>query len=104
MANRYRFAIPVSEILQEDEMKLVQSGEMELPNLQAEIESDSDFLKHTLRINDLEKHFPNLDKESKVDRPVNKAVDGLTLSIFRDQIFVLLGHNGAGKTTTISIL
>jgi|APGre2960657423_1045063.scaffolds.fasta_scaffold336624_1 ATP-binding cassette subfamily A (ABC1) protein 3 len=32
------------------------------------------------------------------------AVNNLTLTLFKDQILVLLGHNGAGKTTTISIL
>lgn len=33
-----------------------------------------------------------------------KAVNGINLKMFADQIFVLLGHNGAGKTTTISML
>ena len=33
-----------------------------------------------------------------------KAVNGLNLKMYTDQIFVLLGHNGAGKTTTISML
>lgn len=32
------------------------------------------------------------------------AVDNLNLNIYKNQIFVLLGHNGAGKTTTISML
>jgi ABC-type multidrug transport system ATPase subunit len=32
------------------------------------------------------------------------AVDRLNLSLYRDQVTVLLGHNGAGKTTTISML
>jgi len=32
------------------------------------------------------------------------VVDGLSVKIYSDQIFVLLGHNGAGKTTTISML
>ena len=32
------------------------------------------------------------------------AVNGITLSIYRNEIFGLLGPNGAGKTTTISIL
>ena len=32
------------------------------------------------------------------------AVDGLSLSIRKGEIFALLGHNGAGKTTTISML
>lgn len=85
-------------------MALVQQGDMEMPNLQAEIERDSNFLSDTLRIQSFVKEFPNLDMETKKERPMNRAVNGLSLSIFRDQILVLLGHNGAGKTTTISML
>lgn len=33
-----------------------------------------------------------------------KVVNGLSLTLYSDQIFVLLGHNGAGKSVTISIL
>lgn len=33
-----------------------------------------------------------------------KAVDNLSLELYRDQITVILGHNGAGKTTTMNIL
>lgn len=33
-----------------------------------------------------------------------KAVNGLNVKMYADQIFCLLGHNGAGKTTTISML
>ena len=32
------------------------------------------------------------------------AVDNLSIKLYKNQIFVLLGHNGAGKTTTISLL
>jgi ATP-binding cassette, subfamily A (ABC1), member 3 len=32
------------------------------------------------------------------------AVSDLSVSMFQNQIFALLGHNGAGKTTTISML
>jgi ATP-binding cassette, subfamily A (ABC1), member 3 len=32
------------------------------------------------------------------------AVKDLSLSMYQDQIFVLLGHNGAGKTSTIQML
>ena len=32
------------------------------------------------------------------------AVKNLTMSMYTDQIFVLLGHNGAGKTSTISMI
>jgi ATP-binding cassette, subfamily A (ABC1), member 3 len=35
---------------------------------------------------------------------MNTAIDDLSLSLFKNQIFVLLGHNGAGKTTTIQAL
>ena len=33
-----------------------------------------------------------------------KAVNGIYLKMYVDQIFVLLGHNGAGKTSLISML
>ena len=33
-----------------------------------------------------------------------KAVNGVNLNFYRDEIFALLGHNGAGKTTLLSIL
>ena len=33
-----------------------------------------------------------------------KAVNNLSLDIYKGQITILLGHNGAGKTTTMSIL
>jgi ATP-binding cassette subfamily A (ABC1) protein 3 len=33
-----------------------------------------------------------------------RAVNGINIKMYADQIFVLLGHNGAGKTSVISIL
>jgi ATP-binding cassette subfamily A (ABC1) protein 3 len=47
-----------------------------------------------LKISDLKKVYEN----------GFKAVDGINLKLYSDQIFVLLGHNGAGKTSTISML
>jgi ABC-type multidrug transport system ATPase subunit len=32
------------------------------------------------------------------------AVDDLSLSLFKDEIFCFLGHNGAGKTTSLNVL
>jgi ATP-binding cassette subfamily A (ABC1) protein 3 len=32
------------------------------------------------------------------------AVDNTSMTMYKNQIFALLGHNGAGKTTTISML
>ena len=47
-----------------------------------------------LKISDLQKTYSN----------GFKAVNGVNLKMYSDQIFVLLGHNGAGKSTTISML
>ena len=33
-----------------------------------------------------------------------KALNGITLNLYKNEIFALLGHNGAGKSTLISIL
>jgi ABC-2 type transport system ATP-binding protein len=53
------------------------------------------------------KNGPAVEVEGLVKRypksPVN-AVDGVTFSVERGEVFGLLGPNGAGKTTTIGIL
>jgi len=46
----------------------------------------------------------NLRKEFESDHGAFVAVDNLSVDMFRDQVFALLGHNGAGKTTTINML
>jgi ABC-2 type transport system ATP-binding protein len=48
-----------------------------------------------VEVEGLEKRYPK--------SPVN-AVDGVTFSVQRGEVFGLLGPNGAGKTTTIGIL
>lgn len=48
-----------------------------------------------IEIQDLSKKFKNASEP---------AVNGISLSINRNEVFGLLGPNGAGKTTTISIL
>ena len=55
------------------------------------------------------KEMENNDKAIIIDRLNKKfddfqAVKNLSMKMYTDQIFVLLGHNGAGKTTTISML
>lgn len=42
--------------------------------------------------------------KSKGAMKISNAVDGISLTINRGEIFALLGPNGAGKTTTIEIL
>jgi ATP-binding cassette subfamily A (ABC1) protein 3 len=71
--------------LQDEERALVQEGNMEA--LKGNESPD------VLKISKLVKKFGQ-----------KTAVNNLTLTLFKDQILVLLGHNGAGKTTTISML
>jgi ABC-2 type transport system ATP-binding protein len=47
-----------------------------------------------VEVENLVKHYP----------PDVKAVDGISFSIGKGQIFSMLGPNGAGKTTTVEIL
>jgi ABC-type multidrug transport system ATPase subunit len=46
----------------------------------------------------------NPENTNKVEQKYFTAVDNLDLTLYKSQIFSLLGHNGAGKTTTISML
>jgi ABC-2 type transport system ATP-binding protein len=48
-----------------------------------------------VRVTDLVKRYPG--------RPTN-AVDGISFTVARGEVFGLLGPNGAGKTTTIGVL
>ena len=48
-----------------------------------------------VQVRDLVKRYPG--------RPVN-AVDGISFTVERGEVFGLLGPNGAGKTTTIGVL
>lgn len=53
---------------------------------------------------ELEKQLLKISELHKVYENGFKAVNGLNVKMYADQIFCLLGHNGAGKTTTISML
>ena len=63
-------------------------------------------------IESVEGKYKEMEKENDVIRLRHlvknfgevQAVKDLNLTIYQDQIFVLLGHNGAGKTTTINML
>lgn len=46
----------------------------------------------------------NIKNLSKTFNTETYAVKELSITIYSDQICVLLGHNGAGKTTTISMI
>lgn len=59
---------------------------------------------YTLKQQELNNQAIMIKELNKVYPNGKKAVNNLSLNMYRDQIFVLLGHNGAGKTTTISML
>ena len=60
-----------------------------------------------LSVQNLKKQFRLSYKQQKLqhtDKKVLTAVDGLSFTAYRGEIFGLLGPNGAGKTTTLRML
>ena len=64
-------------------------------------------MEEILKVDGLSKTFTLSRKQQKIERTSAKrkvAVDNLTFSAYRGEIFGLLGPNGAGKTTTLRML
>ena len=64
-------------------------------------------MEEILHAEGLSKTFTLSRKQQKIERTTSKrktAVDQLTFSAYRGEIFGLLGPNGAGKTTTLRML
>ena len=101
----YNSAVGGGRLILKDEAKLKETGDFEIPDVNEYIQGDRKYLNDTLRIQGLFKEFRAISNTQEHDNNKMKtAVDGLSLSIYKNQILALLGHNGAGKTTTISML
>jgi sodium transport system ATP-binding protein len=64
-------------------------------------------MEEILQVNGLTKTFTLSRKQQKIERADTRrkvAVDHLSFSAYRGEIFGLLGPNGAGKTTTLRML
>lgn len=64
-------------------------------------------MEEILKVNQLTKSFRLSAKQQKLERTSEKtkiAVDHVSFSAYRGEIFGLLGPNGAGKTTTMRLL
>lgn len=57
-----------------------------------------------IEVNDLKREYRGGKGWFSKKKETVKAVDGITFSVERGEIFALLGQNGAGKTTTIKML
>lgn len=60
-----------------------------------------------VRVDSLKKKFTLSKKQQKIEKTALKekiAVNGLSFSAYRGEIYGLLGPNGAGKTTTLRML
>lgn len=68
---------------------------------------DEEFGEEIVRAENLKKSFPLSRKQQKIEKTNatrKTAVNGLTFSANRGEIYGLLGPNGAGKTTTLRML
>lgn len=64
-------------------------------------------MEEILQVKDLRKTFTLSAKQQKIEKTKEKkkvAVDGLTFTAYKGEVFGLLGPNGAGKTTTLRML
>ena len=64
-------------------------------------------MEELLMANGLRKTFKLSAKQQKLEKTTEKvkvAVDGLTFTAYKGEVFGLLGPNGAGKTTTLRML
>ena len=64
-------------------------------------------MNEILQVNGLSKKFKLSSKQQKLEKTKQKvkiAVDNLSFSAYKGEIFGLLGPNGAGKTTTLRML
>ncbi|KAL3658018.1 hypothetical protein V7S43_017060 [Phytophthora oleae] len=73
--------------------------DIDSPNM----EIASDELRHQERTGEA-LVIRDIKKEFVVPGGIKRAVRGVSLAMYKDQITCLLGHNGAGKTTLISML
>ena len=64
-------------------------------------------MEELLQVKDLKKTFRLSAKQQKLEKTKEKvkvAVDGLSFTAYKGEVFGLLGPNGAGKTTTLRML
>lgn len=64
-------------------------------------------MEEILRVEGLQKTFKLSSKQQKIEKTNEKvkvAVDHLSFTAYRGEVFGLLGPNGAGKTTTLRML
>lgn len=59
----------------------MKNGDLELPNVQDKINANPRYLEDTLRIENLMKQYVSYDTKDKI---VNKAVNDLSMSMFKD--------------------
>ena len=64
-------------------------------------------MEEILVVNNIRKTFRLTAKQRKINRTeerVKVAVNGLSFTAYRGEIYGLLGPNGAGKTTTLRMI
>lgn len=95
---------PKPRIEQENQYEAIEDNKMEEMLTPEDSEVLFEEVGHDFKVQKNSGECLSIEKMTKKFIDGKVAVKDFTLDIYKNQVFILLGHNGAGKTTALSML